>query len=64
MQANDVLVDYANKLHPVPSTKWPKVDIVYILINVQSMHWILGVVHLTQRKIFMYDSLIDINNDN
>ena len=47
MQANDVLVDYANKLHPVPSTKWSKVDIVYIPINIQSMHWILGVVHLT-----------------
>ena len=46
MQVNDVLVDYANKLHQVPSTKWSKVDIVYIIINVQSMHWMLGVVHI------------------
>ena len=28
------------------------------------MHWVLGVVHLAQRRIFVYDSLIGINSDN
>ena len=28
------------------------------------MHWVLGVIHLAQRRIFVYDSLIDINSDN
>ena len=28
------------------------------------MHWILGVVHLVKRRIFVYDSLIGINSDN
>ena len=28
------------------------------------MHWVLGVVHLAQRRIFVYDSLIGTNSDN
>ena len=47
MQVNDVLIDYANGLHLVPSMKWSEVDIVYVTINVRIMHWVLGVVHLT-----------------
>lgn len=43
---------------------FPYVDIIYVSINVRSMHWALGVVHLVQRKIFVYDSLISINSDN
>ena len=64
MQANDILVDYVNGFHPIPSMKWFEVDIVYVPINVRSMHWVLGVVHLAQGKIFVYDSLIGINSDN
>ena len=64
MQANDILVDYVNGLHPIPSMKWSEMDIVYVPINVRSMHWVLGVVHLAQGKIFVYDSLIGINSDN
>ncbi|WJZ86235.1 hypothetical protein VitviT2T_005714 [Vitis vinifera] len=64
MQAYDILVDYVNGLHPIPSMKWFEVDIVYVPINVQSMHWVLGVVYLAQRIILVYDSLIGINSDN
>ena len=64
MQAGDILVDNVNRLHPIPSMKWSEVDIVYVPINVQSMHQVFEVVHLTQRRIFVYDSLIDINSDN
>ena len=64
MQADEILVDYVNGLHPIPSMKWSEVDIVYVSINVWSMHWVLGVVHLAQRRIFVYDSLIGINSDN
>ena len=46
MQADDIFVDYVNGLHPIPSMKWSEVDIVYVPINVQSMHCVLGVVHL------------------
>ncbi|KAL6334350.1 hypothetical protein AAG906_014751 [Vitis piasezkii] len=49
MQADDILVDYVNGLHLIPSMKWSKVDIVYVPIN---------------RRIFVYDSLIGINSDN
>ena len=28
------------------------------------MHWVLRVVHLAQRRIILYDSLISIDNDN
>ncbi|RVW51725.1 hypothetical protein CK203_066631 [Vitis vinifera] len=64
MQAYDILVDYVNGLHPIPSMKWFEVDIVYVPINVRSMHWVLGVVYLAQRIISVYDSLIGINGDN
>ncbi|RVW32092.1 hypothetical protein CK203_102403 [Vitis vinifera] len=33
MQADDILVDYVNGLHPIPSMKWSEVDIVYVSIN-------------------------------
>ena len=56
MQADDILVDYVNGLHLIPSMKWSEVDIVYVPINVRSMHWVLGIVHPTQRRIFVYDS--------
>ncbi|RVW62080.1 hypothetical protein CK203_058931 [Vitis vinifera] len=36
MQADDILVDYVNGLHPIPSMKWSEVDIVYVPINVRS----------------------------
>ena len=64
MQANDILVDYVNGLHPTPSMKLSEVDIVYVPINVRSMYWVLGVVYLSQMRIFVYDSLIGINSDN
>ena len=58
MQANDILVDYVNGLHPIPSMKWSEVGIIYVPINVRSMHSVVGVVHLAQRRIFVYDSLM------
>ena len=64
MQAGDILVDNVNRLHPIPSMKWSEVDIVYVPINVRSMYWVLGVVYLSQMRIFVYDSLIGINSDN
>ncbi|RVW84216.1 hypothetical protein CK203_045269 [Vitis vinifera] len=30
--SNDILVDYVNGLHPIPSMKWSEVDIVYVLL--------------------------------
>ncbi|RVX01817.1 hypothetical protein CK203_019549 [Vitis vinifera] len=36
MQADDILVDYVNRLHPIPSMKWSEVDIVYVPINVRT----------------------------
>ena len=48
MQANDILVDYVNGFHPIPFMKWFEVDIIYVSINFQSMHWGLGVVHLVR----------------
>ncbi|RVW75300.1 hypothetical protein CK203_055335 [Vitis vinifera] len=38
MQADDILVDYVNGLHPIPSMKWSEVDIVYVPINVRSIN--------------------------
>ena len=63
MQANDILVGYVNRLYLVPSMKWSEVDIIYVPINVWSIHWVLRVVHLTQMRIFVYDSLVGINID-
>eukprot|EP00261_Vitis_vinifera_P028229 XP_010662334.2 PREDICTED: uncharacterized protein LOC104882098 [Vitis vinifera] len=60
---NDILIDYANGLQPLYSVKWPDVDIVYVPINVQASHWVLGVVHLHRRIIYVYDSLMGINNN-
>ena len=50
---NDILIDYANGLQPLYSIKWPDVDIVYVTINVQASHWVLGVVHL-HRGLYTY----------
>ena len=63
MQENYVLIGYANGLYLMPSIKWFEVDIIYVPINSISMHWILEVVQLPQRRIFVYDSLIGINSD-
>ncbi|RVW56744.1 hypothetical protein CK203_095719 [Vitis vinifera] len=60
---NDILIDYANGLQPLYSVKWPDVDIVYVPINVRASHWVLGVVHLHRRIIYVYDSLMGINNN-
>ncbi|KAL6311662.1 hypothetical protein AAG906_022607 [Vitis piasezkii] len=60
---NDILIDYANGLQPLYSVKWHDVDIVYVPINVRASHWVLGVVHLHQRIICVYDSLMGINNN-
>ncbi|RVW57840.1 hypothetical protein CK203_114817 [Vitis vinifera] len=60
---NDILIDDANGLQPLYSVKWPDVNIVYVPINVRSSHWVLGVVHLHRRIIYVYDSLMDINNN-
>ncbi|XP_034702645.1 uncharacterized protein LOC117927286 [Vitis riparia] len=60
---NDILIDYANGLQPLYYVKWPDVDIVYVPINVQTSHWVLGVVHLHRRIIYVYDSLMGINNN-
>ncbi|RVW33023.1 hypothetical protein CK203_101244 [Vitis vinifera] len=43
MQANDILVDYVNGLHPIPSMKWSEMDIVYVPINVRRRAVILRV---------------------
>ncbi|XP_034689205.1 uncharacterized protein LOC117917086 [Vitis riparia] len=48
---------------PLYSVKWPDVDIVYVPINVRASHWVLGVVHLHRRIIYVYDSLMGINNN-
>ena len=60
---NDILIDYANGLQPLYSVKWPDVDIVYVPINVRASHWVLGVVHLHRRIIYVYDSFMVINNN-
>ena len=60
---NDILIDYANGLQPLYYVKWPNVDIVYVAINVRASHWVLGVVHLHQKIIYVYDSLMGINNN-
>ena len=43
--------------------KWPDVDIVYVPINIRTSHWVLGVVHIRRRIIYVYDSLMEINNN-
>ncbi|XP_034676988.1 uncharacterized protein LOC117907533 [Vitis riparia] len=60
---NDILIDYTNGLQSLYSVKWPDVDIVYVPINVWASHWVLGVVHLHRRIIYVYDSLMGINNN-
>ena len=60
---NDILIDYANGLQLLYSVKWPDVDIVYVTINVRVSHWVLGVVHLYRRIIYVYDLLMGINNN-
>ncbi|XP_034705279.1 uncharacterized protein LOC117929162 isoform X2 [Vitis riparia] len=34
MQADDILINYVNGLHPILSMKWSEVDIIYVPINV------------------------------
>ena len=63
LSKNDILIDYANGSQPLYSVKWPDVDIVYVSINVQVSHWVLGVVHLRRMIIYVYDSLMGINNN-
>nr|CAN83433.1 hypothetical protein VITISV_010135 [Vitis vinifera] len=46
MQANDILVDYVNGFHPIPSMKWFEVDIVYVPINVRTKV-LLRILHAT-----------------
>ncbi|KAL6323807.1 hypothetical protein AAG906_003428 [Vitis piasezkii] len=60
---NDILIDYANGSQPLCSIKWPDVDIMHVPINVRASHWVLGVVHLRRGIIYVYDSLMDINNN-
>ena len=44
--------------------KWSKVDVIYVPINLRNTHWVLGVVHLRSRRIYIYDSLKSINKPN
>ena len=60
---NDILIDYANGSQPLYYVKWTDVDIVHVPINVRASHWVLGVVHLRRRIIYVYDSLMGINNN-
>ncbi|XP_034698995.1 uncharacterized protein LOC117924483 isoform X3 [Vitis riparia] len=61
---DDILIDYAMGLYPKPSLKWSEVDVIYVPINLRNTHWVLGVVHLRSRKIYIYDSLKSINKPN
>ena len=36
---------------------------MHVPINVRASHWVLGVVHLHRRIIYVYDSLMGINNN-
>ncbi|RVW51484.1 hypothetical protein CK203_014467 [Vitis vinifera] len=61
---DDILIDYAMGLYPKPSLKWFEVDVIYVPINLSNTHWVLGVVHLRSRRIYIYDSLKSINKPN
>ena len=37
---------------------------IYVPIIVRSIYWILGVVHLSVRRIYIYDSLRSLNKSN
>ena len=37
---------------------------IYVPIIVKSIHWILGVIHLSANGIYMYDSLRSLNKPN
>ena len=37
---------------------------IYVPIIVRSIYWILGVVHLSARRIYIYDSLRSLNKPN
>ena len=60
---NDILIDYANGSQPLYFVKWPDVDMVFVPINGQGSHQVLGVAHFHQRIIYVYDSLMGINNN-
>ncbi|KAL6332581.1 hypothetical protein AAG906_009002 [Vitis piasezkii] len=61
---DDILIDYAMGLYLRPSLKWSEVDVIYVPINLRNTHWVLGVVHLRSRRIYIYDSLKSINKPN
>ena len=61
---DDILIDYAMGLYPRPSLKWFEVNVIYVPINLRNTHWVLGVVHLRSRRIYIYDSLKSINKPN
>ena len=60
---NDILIDYANGLQSLYYVEWSDVDIVYVPINLRTSHWVSGVVHLRRRIIYVYDSLMGIDNN-
>ncbi|KAL6347770.1 hypothetical protein AAG906_026299 [Vitis piasezkii] len=61
---DDILIDYAMGRYHRPSLKWSEVDVIYVPINLRNTHWVLGVVHLRSRRIYIYDSLKSINKPN
>ncbi|XP_019078275.1 ubiquitin-like-specific protease ESD4 [Vitis vinifera] len=61
---DDILIDYAMGLYLRPSLKWSEVDVIHVPINLRNTHWVLGVVHLRSRRIYIYDSLKSINKPN
>ena len=44
--------------------KWSEVDVINVPINLRNTLWVLGVVHLRSRRIYIYDSLNSINKPN
>ena len=48
---DDILVKYVMGHLPLLSQSWCEVDVIYVSIIVYSIHWILGVIHLSTRRI-------------
>ena len=57
---DDLLLDYALGCVPEHSIGWSAVEIIYVPINIKNSHWVLGVVQLLSRKIYIYDSFTEI----
>ena len=55
-----LLLEYALGCVPEHIIGWSKLDILYVPINIKKSHWMLGVVHLHARKIYIYDSFTEI----